>query len=189
MSRKLTRRDLVWMIPAAGLVGFSGWFLWRLWYIRLRGKPTASAVVQWKEGSAVQVAELASLPEVWNKAYFDYPFATGQLPAVLVRIPQPVEGGVSYQDAHFVALSRICTHQGCKTNYVPDSEAGAIAYNFRSETPFMGCPCHFGAFDPAQAGRSVYGPPVHPLGRLRLEVRDQALWVTAYETPMRPLET
>lgn len=186
-KRRFTRRDLVWIVPSVGTVGFFGWFFWRLWYIRLRSKPAPGPAV-WKEGPKVPVAALGDWPRVWSKYYFDYPYAGGNLPAIAVRVPAAVEGGLSVGEVHLVALSRICTHQSCKTNYVPDPEAGAIAYNYRSETPFMGCPCHFGAFDPAKAGQAVYGPPSNPLPRLRLELLEGRVFATAHETPLRPLE-
>ncbi|MER3451738.1 MAG: cytochrome C biogenesis protein CcsB, partial [Thermus sp.] len=53
---------------------------------------------------------------------------------------------------------------------------------------FLGCPCHFGAFDPLKAGEAVYGPPRHPLPRLRLEVVGKEVYATGHEVPLRPLE-
>ncbi len=48
----------------------------------------------------------------------------------------------------YVALSTICTHQGCTVNY---NKAGAQ----------LVCPCHGGVYD--TAGNVVSGPPPSPL--------------------------
>ncbi len=93
---------------------------------------------------------------------FLYPLPLGELKAFLLRLPEPVPGGLSLGEEHYAAFSRICTHQGCTLNYVPDPEAASLLYNFRYERPFLGCPCHFGAFDPLLGGRRSTAPPGFP---------------------------
>jgi len=73
---------------------------------------------------------------------------TGQ-PEVLVRLP----------DGGFVAYSAVCTHQGC-----------TVAY--QRQTRRLACPCHGGAFDPADGAKVVSGPPPRPLPGVEIEVRD-----------------
>ncbi len=184
--RKLTRRDLVWIVPLSATGGFFAWFGLRAWRIQF-GKQTPGEP-EWKPGPRVEVATLEDLPEVWSFRYFVYPLAVGELKSVLLRLPEPQPGGLSAGDAHFLALSRICTHQGCTVNFVPDPEAGAIAYNYRTDHPFLGCPCHFGAFDPLRAGAAVFGPPRFPLPRIRLELEGKTIYATGHEVPLRPLE-
>ncbi len=184
---KLTRRDLVWIVPSGIAAGFFGWFGWRTVRIQFL-KTQAELEPTWREGERVPLGPVGELAQPWDFKYFDYPFLTGHLPAVLLRLPGPVPGGLSVGGAHFAAWSRICTHQGCTVDYVRNTEAGAILYNYRSDHPFFGCKCHFGAFDPVQAGKAVFGPPQYPLPRLRLEVEGDELYATGYEVPLRPLQ-
>ena len=185
---KLSRRDLVWIVPSGIAATFFGWFGWRTVKIQFL-KSGPSAEPQWKDGERVRVAALEELGEVWSFQYFDYPFLTGKLPGVVLRLPQPVPGGLSRDGVHLAAWSRVCTHQGCTVDYVKNLEAGAILYNYRSDHPFFGCKCHFGAYDPVQAGRAVFGPPRYPLPRIRLELEGETLYATGHEAPLRPLES
>jgi len=184
---KLTRRDLVWIVPLAATGGFFGWFGLRAW--RIQFTKTNPGEPRWKEGPRVAIARLDELPRVWDFREFTYPIAgLGELKSILIRVPRPEPGGADAEGAHFLALSRICTHQGCLVNYVPDPEAGAIAYNYRTDHPFLGCPCHFSAFDPLQAGKAVFGPARYPLPRLRLAVEGRVIYATGHEVPLRPIE-
>lgn len=183
---KLNRRDLIWIFPSAITAGFFGWLGWRTVYIQLLKTGVGAPV--WKDGPKVPVASVAELSTPWKFKYFRYPYAGGSLRAVVFSLPKAVPGGLSLDDKHFLALSRICTHLGCTVNFVDNPELGAIAYNHRTDHPFLGCPCHFGAYDPLQAGKAVYGPPRYPLPRLRLEAQGQELYVTGHEVPLRPLE-
>ncbi|AEB11209.1 Rieske 2Fe-2S domain-containing protein [Marinithermus hydrothermalis] len=186
MSRKLTRRDLIWILPSGVAAGFFGWFGWRT--VRILFLKERVPEPTWRDGERVEVARLEELEAPWAFKYFTYPTRFGELKSVLVRLPGPVVGGLSVGEAHFVGLSRICTHLGCTVNYVPDLEAGAIAYNYRASNPFLGCPCHFGAFDPAQGGKAVFGPPTLPLPRLRLEAAEGVIYATGHEEPLYPIE-
>ncbi|MFX9220617.1 hypothetical protein ABTN78_19625, partial [Acinetobacter baumannii] len=56
---------------------------------------------------------------VWQVKPFEYPLPLGPLKAFLLRLPEPVLGGLSLGEEHYLAVSRICTHQGCTVNYVP----------------------------------------------------------------------
>ena len=66
----------------------------------------------------------------------------------------------------FKAYNARCTHLGC-------------AYVYSSETKTFACPCHRGQFE-VKTGRVLAGPPPRPLDELKVEVRDDAVWV-AYE--------
>jgi len=183
---RLSRRDLIWLVPLAATGGFFAWFGHRAYKIQFaKAKPGEPL---WREGPRVAVGRLSDFPEVWSFRYFAYPLPQGELKSVAIRVPTPQPGGLSVGEVHLVAFSRICTHQGCTVNFVPDPEAGAIAYNYRSDHPFLGCPCHFGAFDPLKAGAAVFGPPQYPLPRIRLELEGDAVYATGHEVPLRPLE-
>lgn len=186
-ARRITRRDAIWIIPGVIALGFFGWLGWRGFKIVfLKARVSAPT---WKEGPALEVASTTELTAPWQFKYFDYSYKGAVLKSVLIRLSEPVIGGVTLGEAHYLALSRICTHMGCTVNFVDNPELGSIAYNYRTDHPFLGCPCHFGAYEPLQAGQAVFGPPRYPLARLRLEVRGSQLWVTGHESPLRPLET
>ncbi|WP_243027581.1 Rieske 2Fe-2S domain-containing protein [Thermus albus] len=182
----MKRRDLIFYVPVAVAGGFFLWLGVRTYNLRFRARPGVGEPV-WKEGPRVAVARRGEL-RVWQAKAFEYPLPLGPLKAFLLRLPEPVLGGLSLEGEHYLALSRICTHQGCTVNYVPDPEAASILYNFRYERPFLGCPCHFGAFDPLLGGKAVYGPPRYPLPRLRLEAQGDTLYATGHEVPLRPME-
>ncbi len=179
-SKKINRRDLVWIIPAAAATGFFGWFGSRVY--RIQKLKTNVGEPVWLEGPKISVAKISDFPKDWDSKYFDYPISGGVLSCVLLRTPEKVVGGISVGELNFLALSRVCTHQGCIVNYVDNPELGSIAYNYRSEAPFMGCPCHFGAFDVLQAGRAVHGPPRLPLRRIRISLSDSELFIIGTES-------
>jgi Rieske Fe-S protein len=77
---------------------------------------------------------------------FRYP--SGDDPAILVRL-----GG-----RDVVAFSQKCTHLGCVVFY----EAAEGRWH---------CPCHEGNFA-VRSGAVLSGPPVRPLGRIDVEIRD-----------------
>ncbi|GIW34754.1 ubiquinol-cytochrome c reductase iron-sulfur subunit [Meiothermus sp.] len=184
--RRISRRDLIWIIPSAISVGFFGWLAWRTYSIHFTKAGVAEPL--WREGPRVRAAALNELGAPWRFKYFEYQYQGSPLKAVVFRLSEPVVGGLTVGGGHFLALSRICTHQGCVVNYVDNPELGSIAYNYRTDHPFLGCPCHFGAYEPLKGGKAVYGPPRFPLPRLRLEEDEGVLYATGYETPFRPLE-
>jgi Rieske Fe-S protein len=80
---------------------------------------------------------------------FRYP--TDGDPAVLLRVT----------DLDVVAFSQKCTHLGCVVFFQADEDR-------------WHCPCHEGNFA-ARSGAVLSGPPVRPLGRIDVEVRDDGM--------------
>jgi ubiquinol-cytochrome c reductase iron-sulfur subunit len=90
-------------------------------------------------------------------------------PLVVVRIPAgelalPPDRRDWAVDG-IVAYSKVCTHAGC-----------AVAL-YRKPTfppvqprPALVCPCHYSTFDPARAGKVLFGPAGRPLPQLPLLV-------------------
>jgi ubiquinol-cytochrome c reductase iron-sulfur subunit len=88
-------------------------------------------------------------------------------PLVVVRLPleEITEPRRSWAPHGIVAYSKICTHAGC-----------AIAL-YRTPTfaptqprPALVCPCHYSTFDPADAGKVIFGPAGRALPQLPLFV-------------------
>ena len=90
-------------------------------------------------------------------------------PLVVVRLKpaqlQLPAGRRSWAPEGIVAYSKICTHAGC-----------AIAL-YRKPTfpvteprPALVCPCHYSTFDPARAGKVLFGPAGRALPQLPLEI-------------------
>jgi menaquinol-cytochrome c reductase iron-sulfur subunit len=63
----------------------------------------------------------------------------------------------------FTAYNAHCTHLGC-------------AFSYDKTKKIFACPCHHGEFD-VKTGRVLAGPPPRPLDELKVEVRDDAVWV------------
>jgi len=63
----------------------------------------------------------------------------------------------------YVALSSICTHQGCTVNY-------------SSKNKQFSCPCHGGMFD--ISGKVIGGPPLSPLHQYKVAVNGTILTIS-----------
>jgi ubiquinol-cytochrome c reductase iron-sulfur subunit len=62
-----------------------------------------------------------------------------------------------------LAYSKICTHAGCAVSLYR-----APLYEPTSSRPALICPCHYSTFDPARAGKVLFGPAGRPLPQLPL---------------------
>lgn len=187
-SNAITRRRLLefwWLVPVAGAFGFFAWFAQRSFRILL-GKP-AVGQPHFKAGASFRVARAGEFKNAWDAKIFDYPIKLGSsrasTPAILIRTATPEPGGISVGGAHFLALSRVCTHLQCTCTYITSPEVAAIAYKYRppQNHPVLGCACHYSAFDPAQGGKSVSGPALKPLPRLQLQERSGELFAVGLE--------
>jgi thiosulfate dehydrogenase (quinone) large subunit len=94
--------------------------------------------------AASGVVNLSQLPA--NSAFPTTDPASGD-PAIIVHTP----------DNHVYAYDAICPHAGCTVDY-------DTGYKL------LVCPCHGGAFDPAQGAAVVAGPPPGPLTSLPIHV-------------------
>ena len=186
--KTISRRKLLefwWIAPVAAAGGFFAWFGIRSYRILL-GK-TAPGTPNFQAGTKFRVARVTDLKKPGDAKAFDYPVNIGSslqsLPAILVRVSKPQLGGLSLKDTHFIALSRICTHQSCTCDFITKPEIASMAYKYRplEGTPILGCACHFSAFDPEKAGESVSGPALKPLPRLQLELRNGDVFAVGLE--------
>jgi arsenite oxidase small subunit len=172
------RRKLVtwlWRLPVLAVVGGAGYAIYEAYFHLNRLEPSPTPT--FSEGEAQKIADLAELADLWDSVEFSY-----QTPSLLVRLPRFIPGGVTVDDKHFAAFTRICTHQGCIVNLNKNLEAVAVAFNHRTDEPVLSCQCHFSVFSLELAGKAVSGPAVKPLPRVRLEQRDTALYATGVET-------
>ncbi len=179
-----SRRELTawaWRIPVLAALGFGSWGLYegiRTHFFKEDPDPDPT----FEPGPTVPVAPLASFDRDWAEAEFAYRYA----PAIALRLPGPVPGGLTVagadgEELHLAAFSRVCTHQGCLVTLNRDVEAVAFAFNHRADGPSLTCGCHLSVFSPDRAGRAVAGPAVRPLPRVRLERDGDALIATGIE--------
>ncbi|MFC6617376.1 ubiquinol-cytochrome c reductase iron-sulfur subunit [Deinococcus radiophilus] len=180
--RRLSRRDLLgywWTVPVVGTLGTFGWLGLRA--ERILGSKEAPGDPDFQMTEPAPITEIATLPEVWDSLEFSYEGT----PAIVLRLPEAVSGGLSDGAAHFAAFSRLCTHLQCPVVVVRDPEVLALAYNYRAQDndhPQLGCPCHYSVFDPLRAGAAVFGQATRPLSRIALEQRGTTLWAVGLET-------
>ncbi len=171
------RRRLItwlWRLPVLAVVGGSGYAVYEAYFHLNRLTPSATPV--FTDGELQKIVAAEDLANVWDSAEFTY-----ETPSILVRLPKLIAGGITVEDKHFAAFTRICTHQGCIVNLNKNLEAVAVAFNYRSNEPVLSCQCHFSVFDLDRAGKAVSGPAVKPLPRVRLEYRENALYATGTE--------
>ncbi|CAN5449182.1 ubiquinol-cytochrome c reductase iron-sulfur subunit [soil metagenome] len=176
---QLSRRHFLawlWRLPVLGTalaLGVGAWQASRVHFLKL--EPAAEP--DFRHLEAQRVAALTDFAEAWASRDFDL----AGMPAVAIRLPEPVSGGLTVGEQHYAAYSRVCTHLGCTVVYRRDTEAVALGFNYRSSQPSLACPCHLGVFAPAQAGRAVSGPPVDPLFRVELRAEEGALYAVGLE--------
>ncbi len=166
----------LWRLPVIAVFLGGGYGLYEAFNMQFR-KTRPSATPQFTAGTPVAVADLGELSEVWDSAEFTF----GTAPALLLHLPAAVPGGLSVSDKHFAAFSRICTHQSCIVNLNRNTEALAVAFNYRTDGPALACNCHFSVFLPTEAGRAVSGPAREPLPRIQLELRGSIIYAMGLE--------
>lgn len=89
--------------------------------------------------------------------------------ALTFAYPEPHDDCILVRTAQqrFVAYSQKCTHLSCAVTPRPNENR-------------LYCPCHHGSFDLA-TGAPTAGPPRRPLPRIKLEIRDGAIYATGVE--------
>lgn len=173
------RRLLAWLwrIPVLAVLVGAGYGVFE--FVRvIFGKAAADDAPSFEPVDPVVVAPLRTFAEPWHSVAFDI----DGLPALALRLPEPVPGGVSTDDVHLTGFSRVCTHQACTVSLNRDVEAIALGFNYRTDSPALVCPCHLSVFSPTDAGRAVSGPAVLPLPRVRLELRDGQVIASGLES-------
>lgn len=178
------RREVVrwlWRLPVLAALGGAGWGVWEAYHVHFdKVSPDAPAFVPL---TPRRVAGIGELTELWSAVTFELQTAAGTTPALVLNVPEAVPGGLEHTGQHFLAFSRVCTHQGCPVGLQRDLETLAVAFNYRTDAPALACPCHLSVFAPLQAGKAVSGPAREPLPRVQLEARGTELWAVGLEPP------
>ncbi|HEX7005251.1 MAG TPA: Rieske 2Fe-2S domain-containing protein [Trueperaceae bacterium] len=159
------RRFVVWLwrLPVVAAVAGAGYALYEGSRVLL-GKRPAAENPRFEAIEPVAVAPLTAFESTWDAVRFDL---HGK-PAIAMRLPEPVAGGLSADGVHLAGFSRVCTHQGCIVSLNRDTEAIAFGFNYRTDTPELVCPCHLSVFSPLAGGEAVSGPATQPLPRVQL---------------------
>ena len=107
--------------------------------------------------------------------YTAYPEGAGidtiGAPLVVVRIPAselalPADRREWAVDG-IVAYSKVCTHAGCAVALYRKPTFAPV-----QPRPALVCPCHYSTFDPARAGKVLFGPAGRALPQLPLMLDD-----------------
>ena len=99
---------------------------------------------------------IVALEDLAPGATVPFTYPDERSPALLLRMTEPVVGGVG-PDSSIVAFSSLCTHKGCPVVYRPEHR-------------LLICPCHWSTFDPAKAGGLVIGQASQALARIELRI-------------------
>lgn len=178
----LKRREAVnwlWRLPVLAALGGAGWGAWEAYHVHFdKVAPATPAFLPVRPQRVARVKDLGAL---WSSVPFTLATGSDETPAIALRVPQAVPGGLSFRGQHFLAFSRVCTHQGCPVTLRQDLAALEVAFNYRSSTPALACPCHLSVFSPLEAGRAVSGPAREPLPRVQLENRGEELFAVGLE--------
>jgi arsenite oxidase small subunit len=154
----------LWRLPVIAAAAGGVWGFLEAYRVHF-SKPAPAAEPVYRAFAPVIIGDLAAFGEPWQTREFTY----AGLPAIAVRLPAPAPGSVNLNGQHFLAVSRLCTHQGCLVSYKSDPETIAFAYNFRTDSPALACNCHLSVFSLVNGGRAMSGPARFPLPRVRLE--------------------
>lgn len=171
----------LWRIPVLAAIAGVGWGAWEAYYVHF-DKVTPDAP-DFAPLPPQRVAALGALAAPWSSATFMLDNGSGEVPAIALNVPEAVAGGLSVGSQHFLAFSRICTHQGCPVTLRQDLAALEVAFNYRASEPALACSCHLSVFAPLEAGKAVSGPARRPLPRVQLEARGDALFAVGLEEP------
>lgn len=178
LEKTASRRKFItwlWRIPVIAAVGAAIWGTQKAYRVHF-DKTEPNEVPNFTPIDAIEVAEVGEL-ELWEQQ----DFTIGQGPFLLIHTPAAVAGGLSVAGKHYIAFSRLCTHQLCPVQLNSDTEAIAVAFNHRTDYPSLVCHCHLSVFDVMGAGEVVSGPARRALPRVELELRDNTIYAIGLE--------
>jgi len=174
-----SRRELVkwlWRVPVLAVVGGAGFAAYEFYKVHF-SKGKASKNPKFRDGPKERIIAVADINNEWDSFNFVYE----GIPAMVINISEEIAGGTSADGNHFIAFSRICTHQGCIVDMNTNTEAIATLFNYRPKHPEITCHCHFSIFDPLKSAEVISGPAEKPLPRIRLEHNQGIIYATGVE--------
>jgi ubiquinol-cytochrome c reductase iron-sulfur subunit len=87
-------------------------------------------------------------------------------PLILIKLEESrIRERRSWAPEGILAFSKICTHAGCAIALYRNPKFDRSEPNHA-----LVCPCHYSTFDPAQAGKVLFGPAGRPLPQLPLQI-------------------
>ena len=183
-SREVSRRQVVtwlWRVPVIAVLGGAGYGLYEALNVHFfKRRPAARPVFD--DAQPSEVGPLTSFAAAWDAIEFTLTLSSAaSLPAVAIRLPGSIPGGLDIGDVHLAAFSRVCTHQHCVAQLNTDVAAINFGFNYGTDSPAITCPCHLSVFDPQRSGQAVSGPAIEPLPRVRLELTGDAVLATGVE--------
>jgi arsenite oxidase small subunit len=119
------------------------------------------------EGSKLPVAGQRDLAEPWTAVEFAFDTEGERVPGIVIKLP----------DERWYASSLICPHAMCVVRYFSDAAVARDTFDVTTNTPVLGCPCHFSVFDIANGGKVLAGPATAPPLQLNVEARDGKIFI------------
>lgn len=183
-EQEVGRREVIkwlWRVPVIAVLGGAGYGLYEALNVHFfKRRPAARP--QFDDAGPTEVGQVSTFLAAWDAHEFSLATGAATLPAVALRLPGSIPGGLEVgSDFHLAAFSRICTHQHCITQLNTDVAAINFGFNYGTTTPAITCPCHLSVFDPLRSGQAVSGPAIEPLPRVRLELDGERVLATGVE--------
>lgn len=173
----------LWRLPVLAVLGGAAWGVWEAYHVHF--DKVTPQTPEFVPVSPQRVASFGELSDLWSTVPFTLKTQAGETPALVLRIPEAVPGGLSVDERHYLAFSRVCTHLGCPVSLRRDLGTLEVAFNYRAEHPVLACPCHLSVFAPLEAGKAVSGPAREPLPRVQLRAQGDELVAVGLELPSR----
>lgn len=106
-----------------------------------------------------QANRLANIADLAVNEPLDISYPDTDSPGVLLKLGQPVEGGVG-PDGDIVAFSVLCPHKGWLMSYAPADRT-------------LNCPGHHSRFECKAGGQQIWGHATRNLAQFQLSVDAQ----------------
>jgi ubiquinol-cytochrome c reductase iron-sulfur subunit len=103
-----------------------------------------------------------AFPQHADREQMGAPLVVVRLKPAQLRLPADRRG---WAPDGILAYSKICTHAGCAINLYRKPTFATV-----EPRPALVCPCHYSTFDPARAGKVLFGPAGRPLPQLPLMI-------------------
>ncbi len=105
-----------------------------------------------------------AFPEHADREQLAAPLVLVRLDPARLRLPPERSG---WAPEGILAYSKVCTHAGCAISLYRKP-----LFPPTGQRPALVCPCHYSTFDPAAAGKVLFGPAGRNLPQLPLKIDD-----------------